>query len=252
MSGKTNYNTSTYSVTGNSQDLSDIFAPLASPTFTGTVSGITKTMVGLDQVDNTSDANKPVSTATSTQLNFKAPLASPTFTGTVTCADIICNNLNANGSNPINIATDTTASALTIGNSAVPTTIYGSSVNIMYSGNKIPFISGPPVYMQAAKNEQYYPAVNGTFPMFCSIYNYAEYNDCDSYYYIMPGFSMVIYESGGYQGQTYALDNSTGTVLKKFSAQYTNWGGSCKLYYGPPPPNSSGVEITITGISDNI
>jgi hypothetical protein len=34
---------------------------LASPTFTGTVSGIDKTMVGLSNVDNTSDANKPIS-----------------------------------------------------------------------------------------------------------------------------------------------------------------------------------------------
>ena len=53
-----------------------------SPTFTGTVSGISKTMVGLGNVDNTSDANKPVSTATQTALNLKANLASPTFTGT--------------------------------------------------------------------------------------------------------------------------------------------------------------------------
>lgn len=58
-------------------------APLASPTFTGTVSGITKAMVGLGNVDNTSDANKPVSTAQQTALNLKANLASPTFTGTV-------------------------------------------------------------------------------------------------------------------------------------------------------------------------
>ena len=54
-----------------------------SPTFTGTVSGITKAMVGLDEVDNTSDADKPVSAATQTALDLKAPLASPTFTGTV-------------------------------------------------------------------------------------------------------------------------------------------------------------------------
>ena len=60
-----------------------VIAPLASPTFTGTVSGVTKTMVGLGNVDNTSDANKPVSTATQTALDLKAPLASPTFTGTV-------------------------------------------------------------------------------------------------------------------------------------------------------------------------
>lgn len=58
-------------------------APINNPTFTGTVAGITKTMVGLGNVDNTSDANKPISTATQTALDAKAPLASPTFTGTV-------------------------------------------------------------------------------------------------------------------------------------------------------------------------
>jgi hypothetical protein len=48
-----------------------VVAPLANPTFTGTVSGITKSMVGLGNVDNTSDANKPISTATQTALNLK-------------------------------------------------------------------------------------------------------------------------------------------------------------------------------------
>jgi len=38
--------------------------------------------LGLGNVDNTSDANKPVSTATQTALNLKADKASPTFTGT--------------------------------------------------------------------------------------------------------------------------------------------------------------------------
>ena len=38
-------------------------APLANPTFTGTVSGVTKTHVGLGNVDNTADSAKPVSTA---------------------------------------------------------------------------------------------------------------------------------------------------------------------------------------------
>jgi hypothetical protein len=58
-------------------------APINNPTFTGTVAGITKTMVGLGNVDNTSDVNKPVSDATQTLLNLKASLESPTFTGTV-------------------------------------------------------------------------------------------------------------------------------------------------------------------------
>ena len=38
------------------------YAPLASPSFTGTVNGITSDMVGLGNVDNISDINKPVST----------------------------------------------------------------------------------------------------------------------------------------------------------------------------------------------
>jgi hypothetical protein len=100
-------------VTGAIQGQLNDKAPIASPTFTGTVSGVTATHVGLGNVNNTSDANKPVSTATQTaldlkqdkvsgvsdteigyldgvtsaiqtQINTKSPSASPTFTGTVT------------------------------------------------------------------------------------------------------------------------------------------------------------------------
>jgi len=59
----------------------DLKAPLNSPTFTGTVSGITKQMVGLPNVDNTSDVNKPISSSVQSALNLKANLSSPTFTG---------------------------------------------------------------------------------------------------------------------------------------------------------------------------
>jgi len=62
----------------------DLKAPINNPSFTGTVGGIDKTMVGLSNVDNTSDANKPVSTATNTALDLKANLASPALTGTPT------------------------------------------------------------------------------------------------------------------------------------------------------------------------
>jgi hypothetical protein len=48
-----------------------------------TILALIKDDVGLALVDNTSDANKPVSTAQQAALNLKANLASPTFTGTV-------------------------------------------------------------------------------------------------------------------------------------------------------------------------
>jgi hypothetical protein len=60
-------------VSAAAQNALDLKANLASPTFTGTVSGIDKTMVGLSNVDNTSDANKPISNSTQTALDLKAP-----------------------------------------------------------------------------------------------------------------------------------------------------------------------------------
>lgn len=58
-------------------------APINNPTFTGTVSGITKSMVGLSNVDNTTDVDKPISSSTQTALDAKASVNNPTFTGTV-------------------------------------------------------------------------------------------------------------------------------------------------------------------------
>jgi hypothetical protein len=43
---------------------------------------VTKSQVGLSNVNNTSDLNKPISTATQTALDAKANIASPTLTGT--------------------------------------------------------------------------------------------------------------------------------------------------------------------------
>ena len=70
---------------------------LTSPVI-NTPTGITKTDVGLANVDNTSDANKPVSTATQTALDLKANLANPTFTGTVNAAALtLSGDLTVNG-----------------------------------------------------------------------------------------------------------------------------------------------------------
>ncbi len=72
----------------------DLKANIASPTFTGTVGGITKTMVGLGNVDNTSDADKPISLATQTALNTKG-----------SAADVATNAANI-ASNDTDIATN--------------------------------------------------------------------------------------------------------------------------------------------------
>ncbi len=87
-------------VTSAIQTQMDAKAPLASPTFTGTVAGVTATHVGLGNVDNTSDANKPVSSATQTALDLKANLAGPTFTGTATTNNLVVDgDFTVNGTN---------------------------------------------------------------------------------------------------------------------------------------------------------
>lgn len=53
-------------------------APIADPTFTGTVGGISKAMVGLPLVDNTADLKKPVSEATTAALDKRVSKTSDT------------------------------------------------------------------------------------------------------------------------------------------------------------------------------
>jgi len=75
-----NYATTISTSLGNKLDsstASSTYAPLANPTFTGTVAGVTSAHVGLGNVDNTSDVNKPVSTATQTALDLKLSLTDP-------------------------------------------------------------------------------------------------------------------------------------------------------------------------------
>ena len=69
--------TSTGSTAGALTTQLSLKAPIASPTFTGTVSGVTKAMVGLGNVDNTSDANKPVSTAATAAILASSTTVNP-------------------------------------------------------------------------------------------------------------------------------------------------------------------------------
>jgi hypothetical protein len=87
-------------------------APLANPTFTGTVAGITKSMVGLSNVDNTSDANKPVSTATQTALDGKSGTAHThsylstsggTVSGDLTVSGVVSATTNAGAGRGFNV-----------------------------------------------------------------------------------------------------------------------------------------------------
>ncbi len=139
-------------VSSATQTALDLKANLASPTFTGTVTiptgasitapnGLVKGDVGLGNVDNTSDVNKPISTATQTALDLKAPLASPTFTGTVTLPDnTVALGAKTTGDYVATITggTGVTSTAATSGEGTTHTLSIGQSVgtgdNVTFAG----------------------------------------------------------------------------------------------------------------------
>lgn len=66
------------------QDALNFKANSNNPTFTGTVTGVTKTMVGLGSVDNTADINKPVSSPQATALLGKFDKTGGSVSGNIT------------------------------------------------------------------------------------------------------------------------------------------------------------------------
>ncbi|MHA8093817.1 hypothetical protein ACMH5Q_02865 [Aquirufa lenticrescens] len=88
--------TATFSTTvatkANITDL-ELKAPIESPTFTGTVSGITKAMVGLSNVENTADLAKPISMLTQIALDSK--VSTNTFSTTVSLKENAANKSTA-------------------------------------------------------------------------------------------------------------------------------------------------------------
>ena len=74
-------------------------APSASPTFTGTTTGITKAVIELGNADNTADVDKPISTATQTALDGKF---NKTNTYTEGDVDLTISNLIASAPEALN------------------------------------------------------------------------------------------------------------------------------------------------------
>ena len=123
-----------------------VTAPLESPAFTGTVSGITKNMVGLGNVDNTSDANKPISSLTQSALNAKSDNLMSTDLTTSTSYSISSSDLykriefNSTSPTTVTIPADITLN-LPIGSSIEllqantgKITVQGESVSVLIYG----------------------------------------------------------------------------------------------------------------------
>jgi microcystin-dependent protein len=127
--------------------------PIVFTQFSSAVTGLSKSAVGLGNVDNTSDPNKPVSTATQAALNLKANIANPTFSGTVggiTKSMVGLGNVinTSDADKPVSTATQTAlnlkanlASPNFSGNVALPstTTVGGTTISFVPAGAVMAF-----------------------------------------------------------------------------------------------------------------
>jgi hypothetical protein len=148
-------------VTSAIQTQIDLKAPSLSPTFTGTVSGITKTMVGLGNVDNTSDLDKPVSSAASLllgqlQTSLTDGLAAKVDKATIPSIKSDTAYTIDNQTDRYNRLEFDSSSAITV---TIPTNIndpwpVGSSCEIMQAGTgKITVVGQSGVTLRAPDNQ---------------------------------------------------------------------------------------------------
>jgi len=92
--------------------------------------GVTRAQVGLSNVDNTSDVNKPISTATQTALNAKVSADSPTLITPV------LGDATATTINKITITQPASSGVLTIANGKTPTVPLDASVSGTNTGDQ--------------------------------------------------------------------------------------------------------------------
>ena len=126
----------------------DLKSPLASPTFTGTVVLPNVPAIVTTQLDLKSPLASPTFTGTvvlpnvpaivTTELNLKSPLASPTFTGTVTTSsvDVAGNNIE-NVQNVIHDISAMSGTAINFNNDQVETMGFSATLTLTTSNRAI-------------------------------------------------------------------------------------------------------------------
>ena len=105
-------------------------ANVANPAFTGNVTGITAAMVGLGNVNNTTDVDKPVSIAQANALALKSNIANPVFSGTATVFGTSNNLIVGGGATTIPVS---------ITASGVDTNV---SINLITKGTGVILVNG--------------------------------------------------------------------------------------------------------------
>jgi hypothetical protein len=218
---------------------------------------VTKTQVGLSNVDNTSDANKPISTATQTALNLKAPLDSPAFTGTPTVPTAVAGTSTIQASSTAFVQQELTSQAVKLTGAQ---TVAG--VKTFSSGVNTPSINGGPlagtrnriINGNFAINQR---GVSGTVTLAAGAYGHDRWkagaSGCtytfaasgnDTVITITSGSLMQVVEGVNVEGGQYTLNNGGGTAQMRVAINGAATSGAYAS--GPLTTSSATANQSIT------
>jgi hypothetical protein len=225
-------------VTSSVQTQIDAKAPTADPTFTGTVSGVSASMVGLSNVDNTSDLDKPVSTATQTALNAKLALAGGTMTGKITLDGDPTQALHAvtkQYADSISEGLHIHASVVALSDSAIDLT--GATPTTVIDG--VTLADGDRVII----NGQTDPAENGiyVYTLTGSVFNRAA--DFDEPGEVAGGDFVFVTGGTDYENTGWVKTSDSVSVIGTDAINFTQFSGAGSVTAG------SNIDVTGTQVS---
>jgi hypothetical protein len=175
---------------------------------------LNKAAVGLANVDNTSDVNKPISTATQTALDLKAPLASPTFTGTVTLA--------ADPTSALHAATKQYVDGVAAGLDVKASVICATTGNVTLSGEQTidnVTTSASRILVRA----QTAPAENGIY--LTAAGSWTRVTDMDAWAEV-PGAFVFVEQGTNFSDTGWVCTSNAGGTLGTTAISWTQFSGA--------------------------
>lgn len=209
-------------------------ANIESPTFTGTVSGVTSSMVGLGSVDNTSDADKPVSTATQTALDSRLALAGGTMTGKIT--------LDGDPTQALHAVTKQYADAISEGLSVHAAVVALSDSDIDLTGatpttviDGVTLAEGDRVIV----NGQTVPEQNGIYVYEADDSGYVRAEDFDEPGEVAGGDFVFVLSGSTYGGTGWVKTSDSIAVINTDPINFTQFSG--------PGSITAGTNVAVVG-----
>lgn len=225
-------------VTSGIQGQLDVKATLESPVFTGTVSGVTASMVGLSNVDNTSDADKAVSIAAQAALDSKLDLVGGIMTGKIT--------LDGDPTQALHAVTKQYADSISEGLHIHAAVVALSDSNIDLTGatpttviDGVTLVDGDRVIV----NGQTLPEQNGIYNYVAADSSFARALDFDEPGEVAGGDFVFVTGGTDYENTGWVKTSDSVSVIGTDAINFTQFSGAGSVTAG------SNIDVTGTQVS---